>query len=285
MSTRPVHAVVVAYHGAAQLSDCLAALERQAPITMVDNSSSAEVCVVAEHYGARYIDAGANRGFASGVNVALRALAADESDVLLVNPDAVLRPDTVHKLSEFMQLPENAHVGAASPRLIGAGGTPQRVMWPYPSPWRMWCEAAGLGHLPARRVFAVGTVLLLRREAVDDVGLFDERFFLYAEETDWQMRAVGHGWTSALCGDAVAEHAGAGTSTNARRRELLFFAAQETYVRKWYGPVGWWLYRVAACLGAGVRVVTLTRERRSAAAHRALLYFLGPRRCAARAAE
>ena len=127
----------------------------------------------------------------------------------------------------------------------------------------------------------VGAVLLLRREAIDDVGPFDERFFLYAEETDWQRRACIRGWTSAVCTSAVAEHAGAGTSTDSLRREKLFHAAQETYIRKWYGRTGWWIYRVAACLGAAVRTLMLTRERRMEAARRTLIYVRGPRRCAA----
>jgi GT2 family glycosyltransferase len=123
-------------------------------------------------------------------------------------------------------------------------------------------------------------VLLLRREAIEDVGTFDERFFLYAEETDWQRRARDRGWTSAVCESAVAEHAGAGTSTDRVRREKLFHAAQETYIRKWHGGGGWLLYRVAACLGGGIRTLALTRARRRQAALRTILYLRGPRRCA-----
>ena len=180
----------------------------------------------------------------------------------------------------FMYSPANARVAAVAPRLRGPDGTQARVVWPFPTPLRMWLEAAGLGGMPARRRFVVGSVLLLRREAIADVGPFDERFFLYGEETDWQNRARLRGWTSAVCPDAIAQHAGGGTSTDPRRRELLFHAAQETYVRKWYGPTGWWLYRAAACAGAGARATVLTRQRRRDAARRLVLYLRGPRRCA-----
>jgi GT2 family glycosyltransferase len=144
----------------------------------------------------------------------------------------------------------------------------------------MWAEAVGLGRLPTRQIFLAGAVLLLRREAVLDVGPFDERFFLYAEEADWQRRARERGWASALCPDAVAEHVGGGTSMHASRRETLFHAAQETYIRKWYGRSGWLAYRVAACLGAAARALVLRHERRKEAARRTLLYLRGPRRCA-----
>jgi GT2 family glycosyltransferase len=280
VSARPVHAVVVAYHAAVELSRCLGALERQVPITVVDNSSSKEVAAVVERHGAAYVDSGSNKGFAAGVNVALVRLDGQDVDVLLLNPDAVMTPSAVSELSRFLHRPENRRVAAVAPRLVGPGAEEQRVSWPFPTPTRMWAEAFGLGRLPARRAFVVGAALLLAREAIDDVGLFDERFFLYAEETDWQRRARQRGWTSALCVDAVAEHAGAGTSANPRRRETLFHAAQETYIRKWYGRTGWLVYRVAACLGAAARTLVPARERRTEAARRALLYLRGPRRCA-----
>jgi GT2 family glycosyltransferase len=280
MSTRPVHVVVVAFHAAKQLDRCLDRLERQVPVTIVDNSSSHAVASVAARHGADYVDSGANRGFAAGVNIGLERLAGRDVDVLLLNPDAVVTPTAVQELARFLHRAENAGVAAVVPRLRGPSQAAERAVWPLPTPARMWAEAIGLGCLPTRRRFVVGAVLLLRREAIDDVGLFDERFFLYAEEADWQRRSCDRGWQSAVCGDAVAEHAGAGTSTDPQRRETLFCAAQETYIRKWYGTPGWWVYRGAACFGAGARVLVLTGERRKQAARRMLLYVRGPRRCA-----
>jgi GT2 family glycosyltransferase len=273
--------VVVAYHAAEQLSHCLDGLERAMPVTVVDNSSSEDVAEVAHLRGAAYVDAGANRGFAAGVNIALSRLATEDVDVLLLNPDAVLGPSAIRELARFLRRPENSRVAAVAPRLTGPQAVEQRVRWPFPTPARMWAEAFGLGWLPARRRFVVGAALLLSGEAIEDVGLFDERFFLYAEETDWQRRALARGWTSAVCNDVVAVHAGGGTSTDERRRETLFHAAQETYIRKWYGAAGWSSYRVAAGLGAAARALVLPHERRGAAARRALLYLRGPRRCAA----
>lgn len=283
MSERTVHAVVVAYHAPEPLERCLAALEARLPVTVVDNSSSRDVHEVVSRHGARYIDAGANRGFAAGVNTALRELAGGSADVLLLNPDAELHPDGVEALADFLQ--QHERVAAVAPRIVDAAGDDQRVMWPFPTPLRACFEAVGLGRLRPRADFAIGAVLLLRSEAIREVGLFDERFFLYAEEADWQRRARNLGWTSSLCPVAVARHAGAGTSVDAVRREELFHAAQETYIRKWYGTGGWWVYRVAAVLGATARAVVLARERRTEARRRALLYLRGPRRVAALGAE
>jgi GT2 family glycosyltransferase len=278
---RPVQAVVVAYHAAQQLSECLEALVGQAATTVVDNSSSRDVAAVVERYGSTYVDAQRNRGFAAGANIGLRAVQGQAPDVLLVNPDAVLGADAVTKLSRFMHDPANRRVAAVSPVLIGADDGYERVAWPYPSPWRMWAEAVGIGRLPVRSGFVMGAVLLLRHEALVDVGLFDERFFLYAEEADWQRRALARGWGAAVCPDVTAVHVGAGTSTSARRREVLFHAGQQTYITKWYGVGGWRVYRVAACVGGVLRVILLTRAKRREAGRRTRIYLRGPSRCAA----
>ena len=281
MIERNVHAIVVAYHGAGQLERALSALEGDVDITVVDNSSAEDVRTVALSRGAEYLDAGENLGFAGGVNLALRSLTVRQPEhVLLLNPDAVLTRRNLDALVTHLYVPGNERVAAVSPRLTGAGGRMQRVVWPFPSPGRAWLEALGLARVRARDTFVVGAVLLLRWESLQEVGVFDERFFLYAEEADWQRRAADLGWSAHVCTDAIAEHVGAGASDDLRRRDALFHAAQETYVRKWYGGLGWFLYRCAACFGAAARAVVLTGERRSVAARRAVLYFRGPRRCA-----
>ena len=278
---RPVHAVVVAFHRPRELDRCLAALRGAVATTVVDNSSAAGVCAVAVRRGADYVDPRKNLGFAAGVNVALgRLLEGSPRDVLVLNPDAMLSPSDLETLAAYLHDPGRERVAAVSPRLQDPAGVEQRVMWPFPSPARAWAEAFGLGRLPTRDRFAIGAVLLLRWEALREVGLFDERFFLYAEEADWQRRALALGWKSELCKTVVASHVGAGTSDDPLRREALFHAAHEAYIRKWYGRTGWWMYRSAACLGAAARAAVLPRGRREEARRRALLYLRGPRRSA-----
>jgi GT2 family glycosyltransferase len=280
--TRPVHAVVVAYHRPLQLDRCLSALRGVVATTVVDNSRSAGVCSVVLTHGAEYIDPGANVGFGAGVNVALRRLLRESPrDTLLLNPDATLDPDGLETLVDYLHAPGNEQVAAVSPRLESGDGSEQRVVWPFPSPARACAEAFGLGWLPARRTFVIGAVLLLKWEALREVGPFDERFFLYAEEVDWQRRALARGWESQVCDEVVALHIGAGTSDDPVRREALFHAAHETYIRKWYGRSGWCAYRCVACLGAAGRAAVLRSERRAEAKRRALLYLRGPRRSAA----
>jgi GT2 family glycosyltransferase len=273
--------VIVAYHRAEDVNRCLESLGSSVDATVVDNSSSEPVRRAAETHAADYVDAGSNRGFAGAVNIGLgRAANGGRKDVLLVNPDALVEPEAIHELMTFLHRPEHARVAAVSPRLVDPAGAEQRVKWPYPSPVRAWLQAAGMGDVRPGAGFAVGAVLLLRAEALADVGFFDERFFLYAEEADWQRRAARLGWHSKVCCSAVAIHAGAGSSRDEMRREALFHAGQETYIRKWYGEPGWLAYWAGVVAGASVRTVLLRGERRAEARRRAKLYLHGPRRSA-----
>jgi GT2 family glycosyltransferase len=220
-------------------------------------------------------------GFGAGVNIALRSLLdGPPVDVLLVNPDATIAPADVEELSAFLHAQENVRIGAVAPRIVDAEGQPQRVMWPFPSPSRAWLEACGLGRLSRTEDFAIGAVLLLRYEALHEVGLFDERFFLYAEETDWQRRAMEAGWATRHAHTAAALHVGAATARDEASREVLFHAGTETYVRKWFGRSGWPLYRSAVFTGALIRAAVLRGPRRRQALRRAGLYLRGPRRVA-----
>lgn len=273
----PVEAVVVAYGHGDDLIRCLTAVTPLCPTHVVDNSGQPAIRQLCDRLGASYDDPRANLGFARGVNRGLASVAPD-SDVLLVNPDAVVTADTIDRLCLELQ---DSHVGVVAPSLLDpVTGSPQRVLWPLPSPGRMWRQALfGGDGGRSEPQFAVGAVLLLRREALAAVGGFDERFFLYAEETDWQRRALGAGWLVRWCTAAVAEHVGAGTSTDSAVREALFHAGTETYVRKWFGATGWQSYRVAAVVGALLRSIA-TRQARLDHASRARLYLRGPRRVA-----
>lgn len=280
-STRPLAVVVVAFHAPDALRTCLSQMAHQLPVTVVDNSSDEAVREVARQENARYIDAGGNIGFGAGVNIALRNLVNGlPLDILLVNPDVEIGADALSCLAAQLHQPGWEDVAVVAPRLMYPDGRAQRVSWPFPSPWRAWLEGAGLGRFNRAQDYVVGAVMAMRFEAIEQVGLFDERFFLYAEETDWQRRAHALGWRSAVSEEQVAVHVGGGTSTDSLRREHLFHAGGETYVRKWFGARGWWWYRLAVMAGAAVRGLVLPRDERLRARRRLVLYLRGPRRVA-----
>jgi GT2 family glycosyltransferase len=270
-----IEVVVVAYRAAELLDVCLGRLEGAWPVLVVDNSSDREVLGVARRHGATYVDPGTNLGFAAGVNVGLSRRSRPSADLLLLNPDASIDPAAVSTLHRFLRA--RSDLACVAPAQSSpASGTDMRVAWPFPTPLGAWVEALGLGGLRRRTDFVIGSILLLRAEALAEVGPFDERFFLYAEETDWQRRAADRGWTVALCDEVVAEHVGAGTGGDERERETHFHASTERYVRKHHGTAGWWVFRSGALAGSAVRAIALRGQRGRAAAFRFRLYRSGP---------
>jgi len=251
----PIHVVIVAFGSPLLLERCLCALGDGVEVVIVDNSSSEKVSGLADRHSCRYIDPGANIGFAAGINRALADLGSDHGDLLLLNPDARICGDVVRRLQEELRSHGHDRVACVSPSLYGDDGTPGRVEWPFPSPLRAWTEAIGLGTFGSQRGFLIGAALMLRREAVASLGGFDERFFLYYEEIDWQWRATRAGWSVMICQRLSGAHMGAGTSTDMDRREALFRASAEHYLRKWHGAFGWRVFQAAVLFGAAIRAV------------------------------
>ena len=277
---RDVAVLVVAYGSPELLRQALSSVA-DFEVVVVDNSSDGDVEEVVRAAGGRYLDPGRNLGFGAGVNVGLADLAdrVPDADVLVLNPDAVISAESVLALHDALL--SEPRTAAVSPCLLDAQERSSRVTWPWPSPLGAFVEAVGLGSRQ-RDVWLVGAVLLLRREAVTAIGGFDERFFLYAEETDWQRRAAAAGWSLSVAPDITAVHIGAATSSDPRARELLFYAGQETYVRKWFGRGGWLLFRAASAVGAAARALLLPRARRFHS-RRLVMYVRGPRTMATQA--
>lgn len=270
---RRVEVIVVAYHHPELLRRAIEPL-RALPLIVVDNSSRADIAALCAELGVRYLDSGRNGGFASGVNIGLAHRLDPQSDVLLLNPDAVVSSDGVSRLQTVLL--SDKRLASVGPAQTDEDGELARVAWPFPSPLGTWLEAIGLGGLRRSHDFVIGSVLLLRAEAIAQVGGLDERFFLYAEETDWARRAHKMGWRHAVVPEVTAAHIGAATSGDPLLRETHFHASQERYLRKHFGPLGWALARLGQVCGATARSVVLPGERGRAAARRARLYLRGP---------
>jgi GT2 family glycosyltransferase len=279
-----IDVVVVAFGSPDLLAEALLTLGGASPVVVVDNSSSPATAALVRSAGARYVDPGTNLGFAAAVNVALAMLVDPGRDVLLLNPDARIDPGQLARLHrELIDHPDVACVAPA--QTVHGSTSPSRARWPWHTPVGAWADALGLSRrrLESSRYFLGGAVLLLRKEALLDVGTFDERFFLYSEDEDWQHRAVDRGWRVRFCPAVFAEHATGGTETDATRLRLRLHAAIERYVRKWYGPWGWALYRAGTLVGLALRLIVHRGPRRRSTARLARLYLTGPDRAARRA--
>lgn len=182
-------------------------------ILVVDNDGEGATSRVAQAYAGRLpiqvIHQSRPRGFAANVNTALQFVG--EPFVLLLNVDTELPPGSVAQALKRLQSFPDA--GALSVRLIGPGGQPESSARAYPTPLQLFWEQSGLARLfPRSRVFgrsrlyyveqkhvlevdwSSGAFLLLRTEAVQQIGGLDESFFLYSEDTDLCFRLRQAGW-------------------------------------------------------------------------------------------
>jgi GT2 family glycosyltransferase len=278
--------VVVNYRSAPLIGGAIAAARglagAGAGVIVVDNSpgdGAAEV-VRAAAPDATIIANRVNRGYAAAVNQAVAAAHADI--VLLINPDVQHISGSATGVADAFADPR---VGAVVPRLVNTDGTLQPSCIRAPRPFDMISEDVALAqrfpgwrrprryrmldwdHRDARPVdAATGACLFLRRAALADVGPFDERFFVYYEETDWLIRAKRRGWRTVFLPGVEAVHASAGSSPGVRSRpSLLLLESQHRYARKHFGPVTAVLLRTTL---AGLDTARLARHARAGGADR-----------------
>jgi GT2 family glycosyltransferase len=249
--------IVVNFESAPLIPGCLAAVRAfagdTARVVVVDNSpyDGAAEAARAAFPGASVIENAENAGFARAVN---QGLTATEGDVvLLLNPDiTAIRGDFAELRQTFES---DARVAAVTPRLVDESGSWNPSCRAEPRPFDLvseWLDLSGryprwrrprrfrmLDMAPevTRDVdSATGACLFLRRAAIEDVGLFDEAFFLYWEETDWLVRAKQKGWRMVYLPSLEAVHAGSrSTRVPDELLGLLLAESQHRYAGKHFG--------------------------------------------------
>ncbi len=228
--------VVVTYNAISWIERCLESV-RGVPTVVVDNGSSdGTVAFVRETFPEVGVIESENLGLGAGWNTGIRE--QDSRYVLLLNADAWLVGDALRRLVEFADSRPNA--GFVGPRLSNPDGTLQRSVRGFPTLWRLATEylflrklaprtsalnafyAGGFGHDEIREVESVmGACMLVRREAIDQVGFADERFFLFSEETDWHYRAHQAGWKVVFFPGAECMHVRGASHAGRLYRENL----------------------------------------------------------------
>ncbi len=223
--------VVVNYNVRDLLRDCLASVYGARgnftfEVCVVDNGSSdGSAEMVAAEFGQARLISAANHGYAAGNNLGLRAFGFSDAGspmnapsdssprfVLLLNPDTALPPSALADMLAFMAAHPQA--GMAGPRLVREDGSLDKACRrSFPTPEVAFYRLFGLSRLfPGSPRFGrynltylspevttevdsvVGAFMLIRGQALADVGLLDERFFMYAEDLDLCYRAKQRGW-------------------------------------------------------------------------------------------
>ncbi len=262
-----ISAILVSYGSRAMTLDALAALhgalrDISAEIWVVDNASNdGTIEAIRVAFPRVKIIANAeNKGFGAANNQAMRM--ALGRYFLLLNTDAFVDEAAIAALMDCLDRHPDAAM--AGPRLLNRDGSLQQSCFHFPSPSRVWREnlwLCGSGdyrawtHDAEREVEWIGgACMLVRRQAYEQVGGFDERFFLYSEETDWQRRMRSAGYRIVFTPAARVTHlggaSGAGNSAVVNRH---FFKSLDDYQLKHHGLVGLMLLRAAMVVGCAMR--------------------------------
>lgn len=269
-------AIIVSYNTRQMTLECLRALEADlagipSEIWVVDNGStdgSAEA-IRRELPSIRLVENNENVGFGAANNIAMRQ--AGGSYFLLLNSDAFPLPGAIGTLIEYLE--NHPCAAIAGPRLLNGDGSLQISCFKFPSPLRAWLENLWISaafprhgflgdyrfwrHDSERNVeFLIGACMVVRREVFEQTGGFDERFFLYSEETDWQRRIRNLGWEIVFTPAAQAKHlggaSGAGDKKNINR---FFMESLDRYELKHHGTLGLVSFRCAMVVGCALRAV------------------------------
>jgi N-acetylglucosaminyl-diphospho-decaprenol L-rhamnosyltransferase len=225
--SRPdVTVVVVTWNALPWLEQCLDSVSGHVVVVVDHGSTDGTVQFVRDRFPEALVLEQENKGMGGGNNAGMRVAAGRY--LFLLNSDAWVVGDSLERLVRFADLhPEAAVIG---PKLLNTDGTLQRSVRGEPTLWRLATEylfirklaprsqllnplyAGGFAHDEVRDVESLyGPALLVRREALDAVGGFDEAFFMFSEEVDWLTRFRRAGWKVMFFPEAEVVHVGGAT--------------------------------------------------------------------------
>lgn len=195
------------------------------PIIVVDNGSTDGTVALLRGLPDVQLIEQTNRGYASGVNRGVAA-APDGHDILVLNPDLRVRAGAIRLLGEALDAAPD--IAIAVPALQDDRGHVQASLRREPTWWRTLVETLvggtragrlGESYRPhqeglQRADWATGAALLVRRDVLDELGPWDESYFLYSEETEFCLRARDAGYRLVCQPRAIAEHVGGDMARN-----------------------------------------------------------------------
>ncbi len=243
--------IVVSFNTKQLLLDCLASIfetikEISFEVWVVDNNSTdGTLEAIREKYPAlNIIKNKENLGFAAANNQAFRQM--DGQYALLLNTDTVLTSGAVKDLYDFMEA--NPEAGMACGQLLNQDGSKQNSIANFPTLLSLLCNETVLRILmpkrfpskrreyesPLRVDSCIGACLIVRKEAMDDIGLFDERYFFFLEETDWAYRMRLGGWLVCFVPTAKIFHAQGKTVGSSSASRIMFYRSRYIFFKKWH---------------------------------------------------
>ena len=247
--------IIVSYNVKYHLAQCLRSVQRateslESEIWVVDNASSdgSPDYLRARFPDVHFIANEENVGFSRANNQAIRLSIGEY--VLLLNPDTLVGEETLTGCVAFLDA--HPEVGATGVKMLNPDGTfaPESRRG-VPSPFTSFCKMSGLGTLfPRSRTFGryymqyldrespspieiiSGAFNMLRRKALDEVGLLDEDFFMYGEDVDLSYRLLKGGWTNYYLPLPILHYKGESTVKSSYRYVSVFYNAMLIFYNK-----------------------------------------------------
>lgn len=253
-----VSIIIVNWNTKELLRDCLVSVTKtvqgiSCEIIVVDNASQdGSVPMLRQEFPAAIvIENEVNRGFAAANNQALTIMSGRYA--LLLNTDAVLMENAVRRLFCFMEARPEA--GMACGQLLNADGSRQNSMAAFPNLLTLTTNTPLLEYLWPRRYpskrydwrepievdSGIGACLMVRRQAIEQVGVLDERYFFFFEETDWAYRMRAAGWKIFHVPGAFIRHLQGQSIGKDVRSRIEFYRSRYRYFRKWRSYPGFLL--------------------------------------------
>jgi N-acetylglucosaminyl-diphospho-decaprenol L-rhamnosyltransferase len=282
-----VDAVVVSYQSRATLRSCVEPLCSipGVAVTVVDNESSDGSLASVAGLPLRALASGRNGGFGFGCN--LGAADGRAPYLLFVNPDATIDRQTLDVL--VAELEADPGLAAAGPRILDSDGSLQRTQRNYPRLRSTWAQTLFVHRIAPRARWAdeviwdaaayeragspdwlSGACLLVRREAFEAVGGFDERFFLYCEDIDLCRRLRQAGHDLRFGPGATVRHVG-GASAPRTTTNPIYARSRIAYARKHYRRPAVALERTGVAVGEATHALMSAARPQKARAHLAAL--------------
>ena len=253
--------IIVSYNVRQYLTACLdsvaIALEGiESQVFVVDNNSTDDsVEVVRRDYPwVHLINNIENLGFSKANNMAIRKSKAQY--VLLLNPDTKVEPETLRGVVDFMD--SHPEAGAVGVRMHNADGTlapesRRAVPTPLVAARKMlgFSKRYYMSHLswdePSQIQVVSGAFMMLRRKAIDEVGMLDEDFFMYGEDIDLSYRLLKGGWQNWYVPFDIVHYKGQSTQKSDFRYVHVFYQAMLIFFRKHYSHLSFFFTLPVKC--------------------------------------
>lgn len=269
--------VIATWNCKKYVEECLHSFRQHVRISseviVVDNASTDGTAeMIAQQFPeVRLIRSADNVGFARANNIGI--LASNSRYLALINPDVKLLAGCVERALAAIEAEPS--VGMLGPGMIGRDGSVHRSGMRFPTLWNLLCDALALHRVFGRRPIFGGHLMadfnwdssrdvdvlsgwfwLIRRDALREVGLLDEQFFMYGEDLDWCKRFRDAGWRVVFEPKAAAIHYGGGSSEQAPIRFCLEMQrSNQQYWNKHHPRITRPLYVAIVSLHSLVRLV------------------------------